>query len=267
MAAFAAPLFACDGCFVGVPAIISFVIAVLALIGSIYVLLWSNLGARLGYLVLMVSLFAWMIIMSGIWLFGAPGTTTSTGPRGPEPAWVPFTTDSAAAGDFKDAIASFPSKGWDVLTETGKVYPGKIDAKGEFENVRSAVRNAEAALALKQELTKKFKPEDWNFRASEIPPTTPDEKDPKKFPAATVAYRQQGQTLLFGARIPATATHPETLVFAYRDKGKVFLTALYFLIVSILGFILHLWLLGRTENKQREREAALTSQEPQPVGV
>ncbi len=265
--AFAMPLlFACDGCFKGLPAVISFVIIVLSLIGTIYVLLWSNLGARIGYLVLMVSLFAWMIIMSGIWLVGAPGTTTGTGPRGREPAWIPFTPDSESAADFKDALAQFPSQGWDPLTEEGKEYPGKIDAKGEFENVRNAVRQAQAALAFTQGTSKKFAPADWNFRASGVPPASITEND---LPAASVGYRQEGDTLLFGARIPATKNHPETLVFARRDKGQVFLYALYFLIVSILGFAVHLWLLARTELRQKQREAALKEQEPQaqPVSV
>lgn len=263
MSAFDLSLLACDGCFKGIPAIISLVIAVVALIGSIYMLLWSNLGARIGYLVLMVSFFAWMIIMSGIWLFGAPGTTTNTGPRGREPAWVPFTSDSEQAQEFPQAVAGFP-QGWDVLTDEGKLYPGKIDAKGEFETVRAAVRANLAALAFKQETIKKYDPLLFSFRAEKIPPATPAEQG---YPPAEVAYRQEGGNLLFGARIPATDAHPEILVFARRDKGQVFLHGLISLVVSILGFIVHLLLLGRVENKQRERESAQAAQEPQPVRV
>lgn len=258
-------LLACDGCFYGIPAIISLFLIVVALIGSIYMLLWSNFGARLGYLVLMVSLFGFMILMSALWLFGAPGTTTSTGPRGPEPAWVPFTPDSAAAGDYTTQVSSFP-KGWDIVTPAGKIYDGKIDAKGEIETVRTAIREAEARLAAVQK-TDAVKAADWNFRPSELPAVTPDEKDPKLYPPSTVAYQQVGKTLLFGVRIPATAKHPETLVFAYRDKGRVYLHGLISLIASLLGFASHLWLLARFERAQRAREAALSSQEPKQMAT
>ena len=81
---------ACDGCFVGLPAVLSFVLAVVLLIGSLYMLLASNFGARLAYLIVMVSLMAFMMFLSLLWTIGGPGTTTGTGPRGREPAWVPF---------------------------------------------------------------------------------------------------------------------------------------------------------------------------------
>jgi hypothetical protein len=267
-AAFGLPLLGCDGCFVGLPAIISLVIAVLALIGTIYVLLWSNLGARVGYLVLMVSFFAWMIILSAMGLFGAPGTTPGTGPRGAEPQWVAFTPDSEQGQAFREELATFPGDGWSELDASGKVFPGKIDAKGELENVRTAIKNGEAALALAQKTRPDFKPEDYSFRPSKIPATTPDEENPELFPPATAAYKQVGNTLLFGARIPATSKHPEIVVFAYRDRGKVFLYALLFLAVSLFGFVLHLMLLGRSEKNQRRREAQLAEQEPRtPVNV
>ncbi len=60
-----------------------------------------------------------------------------------------------------------------------------------------------------------------------------------------------------GVTIPATDDHREVTVFAFRDKGLVFLYSLYFLGVSILGFALHVWLLARLERKQKEREAEL----------
>ena len=54
----------------------------------------------------------------------------------------------------------------------------------------------------------------------------------------------------------------ETIVFAYKNKGKVYLYALYFLIVGILAFASHLWLLARYEKKQKERESALQPAQP-----
>jgi hypothetical protein len=250
-------LFACDGCFAGFPAILSLVIAVVVLIGSIYTLLWSNLGARQAYLVLMVALSAWMILLSAMWLFGAPGTTPGTGPRGREAAWVPFTPTSDQAKVYQDAIAKFPS-GWDKLGTGGDgkgIYPGKIDSHGELINVTATVSEAEARLAAKQG-TQATDKKDWAFVPSDLPPQPGQEDTPK---ANVRFYMQDGTPLLFGAVIPATDKHPQTTVFAYRDKGLVYLYALYFLLVSILGFAVHLWLLGRYERRSVAAEAAMTS--------
>jgi hypothetical protein len=239
---------ACDGCWSGWQAVFGLAIAVIVLIGSIYMLLASNLGARVGYLVLMTALFAWLLLLSAMWLVGVPGTTPGTGPRGPEPQWIPFTPTSAQAGDFKPALDTFPEgTGWKKI---GTVFPGRIDSKGEFETIRSLVEDSESRLAKKQGLAA-TDPADWAFRASGVAAATPDEES---LPQARVAYFQDGQTLLFGATIPSTSKHPEVTVFAYRDKGKVFLYALYFVIVSLLGFALHLWFLARHEAKQKEAE-------------
>ena len=245
--------FACDGCFVGIPAIISLIICFGVLVGTIYMLLVANFGARKGYLILMVSLAAWMIMMSAVWVFGLPGTTPGTGPRGREPEWIPFTpTSQVAREDYAKEIAEFPN-GWDALPEGGsKVYPGNLDARGEFEGIRTVVELSEAALAQKQK-QKATEPADWEFR---LPgkPATPEDAEVDE---ALVRYKFVNNRLLFGAVIPANAKHPQTTVFAYRDKGLVFLYATYFLIVSILAFVVHLWLLARLETRENAERARL----------
>jgi hypothetical protein len=247
---------ACDGCWAGWQAVLGLAIAIIVLPGSIYMLLASNFGARLGYLILMVSLFAWIILLSAMWLFGVPGTTPGTGPRGTEATWIPFTPTSDQAKVFADTLNNFPNgPTWKPI---GTVFSGNVDSKGEFSNVRAIVQQALAALDAKQKLPA-TDPTDWNFRAAGIPPATPVEQP---YPQATVAFSKSGTPLLFGVDIPASSNHPETIVFAYRNKGKVYLYALYFFIVGILGFAVHLWFLARYERKQKEREVAL---QPQPA--
>ena len=56
--------------------------AFILFVGSIYVLLSAVFGRRLGYLVMSVAFFAWMILFSALWTFGAPGTPRNLGPRG-----------------------------------------------------------------------------------------------------------------------------------------------------------------------------------------
>ncbi len=62
------------------------VVAVAILMGSIYLLLGTNLGARLGLLVALAGLSGWMVILTTIWVIAPPGI----GPRGDNPTWVPI---------------------------------------------------------------------------------------------------------------------------------------------------------------------------------
>ena len=57
------------------------IIAVTTLCGSIYLLLATNLGARLGFLVAFTALAGWMALMGAIWLVYGIGL------KGPEPSW------------------------------------------------------------------------------------------------------------------------------------------------------------------------------------
>ncbi|MFP5225767.1 MAG: hypothetical protein ACLGH3_09505 [Actinomycetota bacterium] len=251
---------ACDGCFKGFPAWVGLFLLVVSLIGSIWVLLWSNLGARLAYLVVMVSLSAFMMILSLLWMIGGPGTTTMTGPRGREVSWVPFLPNSEFANDFRAEIESFPSGGgWEPI---GTVFPGNVDTNGEFEVVRNDVATALADLAVVQGL-EATEPSDWLFYDQQKGPLTPDERD--KAAAATVKFNQAASTkLIAGIQIPATDKHRGMTVFVYRDKGLVFLPSLLFLIVSVLGFVLHTWLLARYEEEERQREEQM-GEAPEPA--
>lgn len=248
-------ILACDGCFKGYPAWIGLFIIVACLIGSIWMLLWSNYGARQAYLITMIALSAWMIIFSALWLVGAPGTTTATGPRGREVQWIPFLPESEFGESFGGAVDNFPEgEGWQP---TGTIFPGNVDTAGEFETVRTIVAHALADRAKVQESgPTDFL--DWRFRDASRDPTTPDEEDPTKYAEATVAFNQVASTkLIMGVTIPATPKHPQVTVFAYRDKGLVFLPTLIIFIVSLLAFIFHVWLIARAEAEEKEREAEM----------
>jgi hypothetical protein len=57
------------------------IIAVVTLCGSVYLILGTNLGARLGFLVTLTGLAGWMALMGLIWwIYGI-------GLKGPEPSW------------------------------------------------------------------------------------------------------------------------------------------------------------------------------------
>lgn len=58
------------------------IIAVVTLMGSVYLILGTNLGARLGFLVTLTGLAGWMFLMGGIWMIYGIGL------KGPEPSWA-----------------------------------------------------------------------------------------------------------------------------------------------------------------------------------
>ncbi len=57
------------------------IIAVVTLCGSVYLILGTNLGARLGFLVTLTGLTGWLALMGLIWMIYGIGL------KGPEPSW------------------------------------------------------------------------------------------------------------------------------------------------------------------------------------
>lgn len=63
--------------------LLTVLIGVVALPGTVYLLLATNLGARLGFLIALTGLAGWMMLMGMVWwVYGI-------GLRGPDPTWDP----------------------------------------------------------------------------------------------------------------------------------------------------------------------------------
>jgi hypothetical protein len=252
-----------EGQWAGAPAVAVVVIAAAIFMGSVYYILSTLFGLRRAYYVTMVSLMGFLILLSLVWLVGIPGTGPGFGPRGREPGYVPFLPTSELAGDFKAELATFPD-GWDA---PGKLYfgnpdskhTGAIDSHGEIDTIKGLLEPALAGYFQQHpDLNGSDKPEDYDFRvagtAAEEAKLTPEEK---AVPVASVRFKDAGGgNLLAGLQLPAVAgKHPAITVFAYRDKGAVFLPALYFLVTALVLFALHLWLLARDEIRQKQRDS------------
>ncbi len=255
---------ALEGQWSGPAAVAVVLTAALIFMGTIYYILATLFGWRRAYYVTMVSLMGFIILLSLVWLVGVPGSNPGFGPRGREPEWVPFLANSEFAQDFKTDIGTFPN-GWDA---PGKKYfgnpdkgqTGAIEAAGEIETLKGIVRPALAGYF--QKSGGSAKDEDYDFRlagtAEQEAELTPEEK---AVPIATIRFRDAGGgNLLAGISIPQTDKHPAITVYAYRDKGAVFLPSLYFLVTSLVLFGLHLWLLARDEIKQKARDAATATE-------
>ena len=98
------------------------VLSVLILCGSCYLLLATNMGARLGFLIAGAGLFGWLATLGFIWWgYGR-------GPVGPSPSWESrgvITTDLASSGH--SALRGFP-KDWEELELADKAVADAVPA-------------------------------------------------------------------------------------------------------------------------------------------
>ncbi len=126
------------------------IIAASTLCGSVYLVLGTNLGARLGFLVALSGLAGWMALMGAIWwMYGI-------GLKGPEPSWesipgrtviqdtealrsagvlstLPTIPDDASFRDEADLVADqFVTEGWVPLEESDPSFGQAGSSAGEL---------------------------------------------------------------------------------------------------------------------------------------
>jgi hypothetical protein len=77
--------------------ILSVLVGVVVLMGSIYLVLATNLAQRLGFLIALTAVFGWMTIHGLVWWLYPPGT----GPAGRPPAWE---VEEIVYGDLSESL-------------------------------------------------------------------------------------------------------------------------------------------------------------------
>ena len=117
----------------GLRGVIVVITMIVVLIGGTYLIVGTNLGARLGFLVILSGLFGWMFLMGAIWW------TYGIGLKGPEPSWKPaepitivrdarFLTDAGvidsslsldgtAEANASTVSEQLQAEGWELLDE------------------------------------------------------------------------------------------------------------------------------------------------------
>jgi len=130
--------------------LLTVLIAVATLCGSVYLVLGTNLGARLGFLVAFTGLAGWMMLMGMIWwIYGI-------GLRGPEPSWQPVPgrtvlqdtdalfnagvfdnrvevpEDASFTGEAELVADEFVAEGWTVLPESEPSFGQAAASAGEL---------------------------------------------------------------------------------------------------------------------------------------
>jgi hypothetical protein len=157
-----------------VKGIVVVLISVVVLIGGSYLILGTNVGARLGMLVILATLFGWMFTMGAIWWaygIGIQGTAASWVGRDviADGNLAGATVEEARNPDILDATVDSRVDGWIVLAE---------DDAGRGQ----AIAAAEAILA-----------EQGVFRAGEFLPGSVFDKGGERFPNLTIDAGRFGE--------------------------------------------------------------------------
>ncbi len=215
-----------------VKGILAVAMAFTLFIGSVYLLLSAVFGRWMGYLIVAVSFFGWMMIMSSLWFFGffAQGPTTPRfqGPRGSEPAWVVLSAGLQITSPQYDTFSSYPNGPW---KEPGPALAASI------QSVSSTVQTFLAQQANAQ---------------LHLDPLAPNAVQNTQFVVEDIKFAPDGKVSLAVARASFTGGGPEIVLTLRHDSGSVPRYSAMFLLGSIALFAVHLPLLDRAEKKRKE---------------
>jgi hypothetical protein len=220
------------------------VTAFVLLPGSVYMLLASNFGALKGYLIAGTAFFGFLMMLSAVWLFGIPGTTPLTGPKGTQPSFKFFTLDDQAAATY-DSVRDFSGGaggGWQPAP-TGEVEEG----------------SPEATLKADLDTARQTAVEDLKDKTNANVKDSSEELDVTNLEAKTYYTIQNGTevaAIVISPKTPPAGSglkrpdfEPVT-TFAYRDPGNAYLPSIIFLVASVILFLVHMVLLGVAERRR-----------------
>lgn len=242
--------------------LLTVIIGAVALGGSVYLLLATNMGLRLGFLVAFAGLFGWMAAMGAIWWAYGIGLT------GRMPSWEPaqpfsivregprlLDADVLDTPVMIEGEASFTeiasatqealvSDGWlrlpeddrgrgqavaaadDIIQNQAELY-----AAGEYQAVNVYTRGGERWPKIGDEVDFLAFFHDPHFAVVEIAPVVPQRVEPGRAPARPVIDESQ----------------PHQYVVMLRDLGTKRQPAAFITIGSTIIFLVSCWVLHRRD--------------------
>lgn len=242
--------------------LLTVIIGFVALGGSTYLLLGTNLGVRLGFLVAMAGLFGWMAAMGAIWWsygIGLQGSLPTWQPAEPftivrdagqlataEVVEQPFELSASAtpAEIAQQAATGLESEGWQLLPEDDRSrgqaiaaadeiiqVESKLYAAGEYEAVAVYKRGGERYPKLGDSIDFVAFLHKPRYALVEIVPVVPQRAEPGRAPARPVI----------------DDTQPHQYVMMIRDLGSKRQPAALITIGSTILFAIFCWLLHRRD--------------------
>ncbi|QBI20341.1 hypothetical protein ER308_12710 [Egibacter rhizosphaerae] len=224
-------------------------VGILFLLGGVFMLLRSNLGTRRAYLLQASCFFGFMVFMGAFWAFGVPGSAQYAGPTSlpgqppgfMEPDWVAFAPDSQVAEMPEyEVVQDFPEGFQPVPAD----FEGQWDASADegVDEIINFFATEEAG-----ELTEATWADDPEF-------TTAVAMAENDRPIVAAQVREIDEDT--GEADPEGDSY---FAFAFYDPGSPGLPAQMIILLGLIGFVLHVLLLGwdeREERRRRERDLA-----------
>lgn len=245
--------------------IVVVVIAVVVLIGGTYLIVGTNLGARLGVLVVLAGFFGWMMTMGAIWW------TYGIGLKGPEPSWKPaepitIIRDASAlvgaevlgvapeidqnpVATAKNVGTQLIGEGWALLEESdpqrGQAVAAsdaiiQVEAEefaaGEYLSIAVYDRGGERYPKINESLDFFAFFHKPRYALVEVAPVIPQRTEPGRAPARPVIDEAQ----------------PHRYVYMIRDLGAKRQPAILITFGSAIIFFILCWLLHRRDLMLRE---------------
>lgn len=211
------------------------IMAFVLFVGSVLLMLSFVFGRRMGYLVLAVSFFGWMIILSVTWLTGfvisqGLDTPVNLGPRGAEPAWV------------IEAAGTDPQPVYEVFDRypDGESWrePGEND--NDTSSIQAVTSSAQAFLAERAN-------EDLELAEHDaLALQTTD------FVVENIRFATDDDVSLAAAEAYFSGGGPLLKLYMRHDSGSVNRYSWMFLIGSVVGLAVHLPLLDIAERKRKD---------------
>lgn len=249
--------------------IIIVIIAVGTLCGSVYLILGTNLGARLGFLVALAALSGWMFILAATWW------TYSKGLLGQEPSWkpvagktiireysslselgildTPFTPTDDVTADAARVDAQLVEEDWAKLDSALPKYQQAASAGTVVVEESKTFGPGEFQVVNVFDIGGHRSPIFWSGRLDflaffhkphyvlvEIAPLVPQRTEPGRAPARAVI----------------DTSRPHEYVYLIRDLGQKRVPAAIICISSLLIFLLSCWLLHTRDQRVRENRSA-----------
>lgn len=108
--------------------VLTVALSIAILCGSVYLLLATNIGSRLGFLVALTGLFGWMACLGAVWwMYGQ-------GPQGAAPSWqvVEINTGDLSQAQLEEISSDPELTEWEELPETD---PDRAEAQATVDAV------------------------------------------------------------------------------------------------------------------------------------
>ena len=221
--------------------IIIVAIAVGGLIGGTYLVVGTNLGARLGFLVVLAGLFGWMAIMGSIWW------TYGIGLKGREPSWqpgepttivrssdllddaeimlTPMQPSGDAVADAAAASTALQSEGWMLLQESdprrGQAVASADEiiqkeaeefALGEYVSVAVYDKGGDRWPKINESLDFVAFFHEPHYSIVEVAPIVPQRVEPGRAPARPVIDETQAHRYVYMLRDLGTKRQPSVFI-------------------------------------------------------